>query len=73
MWKNKKTHDIKKGKSGYFIFVDKKGNLTDIAEKEIEKIFASDSQIQVIYSDEDEVNHEENVNSVFFWISFAFV
>ena len=59
--KNKKTCDIKKGKTEYFIFVDKKGNLTDIAEKEIEKIFASDSQIQVIYSDEDEVNHEENV------------
>lgn len=46
---------------GYFIFTEKKENLSPIAEYEIERIFKENPEIQVIYSDEDEVNHEENV------------
>ncbi len=57
----KKANDIQMNKSEYFIFTEKKENLALIAENEIESIFSDRPEVQVIYSDEDEVNHEENV------------
>ena len=45
----------------YFIFTEQKNNLTSMAEEEIRRIFQENPEIQVIYSDEDEVNHEETV------------
>ena len=45
----------------YFIFTFQKKNISFMAEVEIEKIFTEYPEVQVLYSDEDEMNHEENV------------
>lgn len=45
----------------YFIFTGQKSNLSTMAEGEIERIFYENPEVQVIYSDEDEFNHEETV------------